>query len=100
MTELPTENEYTNEWYRKQFNLLRHTADRDRAELVDMIQQHKILKKNLGASLDQRQADAAIIGSLLEKNEVLDASFATLSERVEKMAEFCRSLKKTGMAVA
>ncbi len=80
IVEKPTDDVYTNAWYRQQFLSLNHHWQRSMAEEADLQQQVRLLRKQVAEFESARKQDMAKIGEL--------------SERVEKASVVVRDLMK------
>lgn len=95
----PTDNAYTNEWYRKQFHRLEHINRQLHAELVDTCHHARMMRKELDSVNQYRLADAAELGRV---NAVLEEAMqrvAKLEARMDKASEQFAALKKTAQQV-
>lgn len=79
----PTESEYTNAWYRKQFQSLNHHWQRSMAEEAELSQQVRLLRKQVKELADSRQADMAKIGELQERLDVASKVVSELQKKVK-----------------
>ena len=81
---LPTQDPYTNEWYREQFarlnNLTQHLHTAFLAELESNTHQLNALRKEVNELTKARQKDVIKIGEL--------------QERLDKASEYIRGVKK------
>lgn len=85
---------YTGAWYRQQFSGINHRLNQQANECSDAFQARKALEKRIADLEAGRAADAATIGQLIEKIDVL-------SERLDKAAAVVAGLtKKNGAAAA
>lgn len=75
-----THDVYTAEWYRQQFQSLNYHWQRTMAVEADLLQQVKLLRKQVSEMEQQRKQDMAKIGEL--------------SERLDSAAKVVRELRK------
>ena len=76
----PTNDQYTNEWYAKQFRGMRHHFERCMVEEAELAQQVRLLRKEVDELAKQRQDDMAKIGEL--------------QERLDRAAETVQAMRK------
>lgn len=96
---LPTECRYTNDWYRKQFALQSRENNSLKAETVDMIQQVRLLRKELDAAKQDRANDSAKIGELISLVELLRKQSDETVKRLDKASEVVTNIRRDLKAV-
>ena len=82
----PTDDVYTNEWYRKQFAGLSHHFQRCMVEEADLQQQVRMLRKEVDQLAKQRKDDMARIGELQDRLDKASEVVADLKRQVKKEA--------------
>lgn len=86
----PTPSEYTNEWYRQQFQKLNYHWQLSMTRESEMEQQIRFLRKQCKELSDQRSRDMAEIGRL---NERMDELLKRLDEAAKVVAELKKKVK-------
>jgi len=88
--------EWTYRWedFRKVSQRIDHENKRLKEELIDSMQQGRLMRKELSDAMKQRQEDAAMIGSLLARCDKLAADQATLQDRLDKASEVVTSIRR------
>ncbi len=80
-----TRDTYYREWYRKQFELLNFETNKFKCEVVDLMQQVKLLRKQVAEVEDKRSKDAAAIGELMERMDKSSEAFRKLREDIKEL---------------
>lgn len=81
---------YTSAWYRQQFGGIVHRLNQQANECSDAFESRKALAQRIAALEAGREADAARIGQLMERLDVL-------TERMDKASAVVAALKKTAV---
>jgi septal ring factor EnvC (AmiA/AmiB activator) len=84
---LPTGDEYTDAWYRKQFRGVEHWLARVCAEEAEHSEQVKQLRAELAKCREERAKDVAKLGEL-------QSMIGQLQERMDKMSEWAKTKGK------
>jgi chromosome segregation ATPase len=84
---LPTGDEYTDAWYRKQFRGVERWLSKVCSEEAEHSEQVRQLRAELAKCRDERAKDAAKLGELQSRLE-------QLSERMDKMSEWAKTKGK------
>jgi chromosome segregation ATPase len=91
--QLPTADEYTNDWYRQQFLRLNWQVTQITTVLVDQLEKAThtatALRKEVNELRQARERDSAKLGELQER---IDGH----EKRLDKASEFLRTLRKKG----
>lgn len=98
---MPTESEYTNEWYRTQFRALAFRLTKIEGLNVDLMHDITMYRKQVGELQSDRERDAAKIGQLMSEKEELagrvtamEKQLTEITTRLERQGEFLGQLKK------
>lgn len=84
MSDKPTPDPYTNEWYREQFSKMQYHWNRSMTEEVELQHQVTMLRKELRELAEARAKDMAKIGELQERIE----NAAKVVAELKKAAKF------------